>query len=126
MKYEDAPSDLSFRLSRDPGERIHFIDKFIVPRQGITEFMDRVYINRNFIRTLPGFIRDDAYERTDSDGNLIYITVAVWEDQEALNNAKKSVQAEYQKQKFDMAEMFQRLNITMDRGIYNESTINVN
>lgn len=101
---------------------VSFIDKFIVPEKGVTEFLDRVAVNRKFIKDLPGFIRDNAYERTDEYRNLIFITIAIWESQEAVKNAKEAVQAEYLRQGFSPEEMFQRLGITMDRGIYKNAS----
>ncbi|EJL61787.1 antibiotic biosynthesis monooxygenase family protein [Flavobacterium sp. CF136] len=98
-----------------------FIDKFIVPEKSKQEFLERVSINRNFIKNLNGFIKDEAYERTDEDGNLIYITIAIWENETSLKKAKETVQAEYKKEGFNIAEMLARLNITMDRNIYKES-----
>ncbi|OQP45111.1 hypothetical protein A4D02_34340 [Niastella koreensis] len=101
--------------------QVNFIDKFFVPAAAVNEFQERVHINRNFIKTLPGFIEDAAYEYHDSEGNLILVTVALWQNSEALNNAKEAVQAEYKKQGFDAQAMFKRLNITIDRGIYTQS-----
>jgi hypothetical protein len=97
-----------------------FIDKFIVPAQSKQEFLERVTINRNFIRNLNGFIKDEAYERIDEHGNFIFMTIAVWENEAVLKKAKEAVQAEYKKEGFDIAEMFTRLKITMDRNIYKE------
>jgi len=98
-----------------------FIDKFIVPEKSKQEFLQRVNINRNFIKNLNGFIKDEAYERTDEHGNLIFMTIAVWENEAVLKKAKEAVQASYKKEGFDITEMFTRLNITMDRNIYKES-----
>ncbi|MBO9583232.1 MAG: hypothetical protein J7574_03635 [Flavobacterium sp.] len=98
-----------------------FIDKFTVPQKSKQEFLKRVSINRNIIKQLNGFIKDDAYERTDEKGNLIYMTIAVWQNQTVLKKAKEIVQAEYKKEGFDIAEMFARLNITMERNTYNET-----
>lgn len=100
-----------------------FIDKFLIPEIAKLEFIERVNINRNFIKELAGFIEDSAYERTDEHGNLIYITIAVWENEDALKKAKEAVQAEYKKHGFNPAEMFERLNITMDRGSYKEAIL---
>jgi heme-degrading monooxygenase HmoA len=99
---------------------VHFIDKFFVPAAAKQAFYERMAINRKFIKTLPGFISDAAYERTDDDGNLVCITIAVWANAEALNKAKEAVLAEYKKQGFNPAEMFKQLNIVIDRGVYNE------
>lgn len=98
-----------------------FIDKFIVPAQSKQEFLERVTINRNFIRNLIGFIKDEAYERIDEHGNFIFMTIAVWENETVLKKAKEAVQSEYKKEGFDITEMFIRLKITMDRNIYKES-----
>lgn len=111
--------DLSLLLKRTPSnEHVQFIDKFFVPAAAKKEFYERMSINRAFIKTLPGFIVDAAYEYTDGDGNLICVTVAQWESREALNKAKDTVREEYRKQGFDPAAMFKRLNIVADRGIY--------
>lgn len=99
-----------------------FIDKFFVPAGAIQEFTERMNINRNFIKTLPGFMGDSAYERIDEQGNLVIITIANWENEEGIKNAKELVQAEYKRQGFNLAEMMERLNITMDRGIYKQLT----
>lgn len=101
-----------------PKGAVQFIDKFIVPAAAKQEFLERVTINRSFIKTLPGFVEDAAYERADGQGNLVFITVAVWLSEEAVQKAKEAVQAEYKKQGFDMPGMLKRLGIAMERGIY--------
>ncbi|MDQ6528333.1 hypothetical protein [Flavobacterium sp. LHD-85] len=98
-----------------------FIDKFIVPEKSKQEFLERVQINRNFIKHLDGFINDNAYERIDENGNLIYITIAVWKNESVLKKAKETVQAYYKKEGFNISEMFERLHITMERNVYKES-----
>lgn len=111
------PFDLAPLAPPHKGE-IYFIDKFFVPAAGIGEFHERMHINRNFIKTLPGFITDAAYEHKDEQGNLICVTVARWSSQEAVGKAKEAVQEEYKKEGFDMPAMMKRLNITIDRGLY--------
>ena len=107
-------------LSNNNKDKVFFIDKFFIPAAAKKEFYDRMSINRDFIKKLPGFITDAAYVHTDDNGNLICVTVAQWESKEAMNKAREVVQAEYKKQGFDMAEMVKRLNITVDRGVYTE------
>jgi len=101
-------------------DKISLIDKFFVPIASKAEFYERMHINRSFLNNLPGLIRQDAYEYTDQDGNLVCVTVAQWESKEAIAKAKEAVQAEYKKEGFDMPGMLKRLNITMDRGIYTD------
>lgn len=111
------PTDLTALAPPKHGE-VNFIDKFFVPAAAIDEFHQRMQTNRIFIRTLPGFITDAAYERKDEQGNLICITVARWSGMEAVGKAKEAVQEEYKKEGFDMPAMMKRLDITIDRGIY--------
>ena len=115
------PADVNVLYNkRAHNGQVNFIDKFFVPAAAIAAFRERVQVSRNFIKKLPGFIEDAAYEYNDNDGNLIFITVALWQSQGALNNAKEAVQAEYKKEGWNAAEMFKRLNITVDRGIYTQ------
>ena len=101
-----------------------FIDQFIIPLNAQDEFIERMTINRNFIKTLPGFIEDIAYERFDEQQNMICITVAAWENETAIKNAKAAVLALYEKQGFDMPAMLERLVIKMERGLYRERSEN--
>ena len=115
------PDDVNVIYAKAHKGLVRFIDKFLVPANAKQEFLERVKINRDFIKQLPGFVEDAAYERIDEQGNLIFITVAVWQNEEVLQKAKEAVQAEYKKQGFNPAVMFERLHITMDRGMYREA-----
>ncbi|MEN2414296.1 hypothetical protein [Flavobacterium mesophilum] len=118
---QTADNNLQTETKKSENMKQIFIDKFIVPQKSKQEFLKRVDINRNIVKKLNGFVKDDAYERTDEKGDLIYITIAVWENETVLKKAKEIVQAEYKKEGFDIAEMLTRLNITMERNIYNEA-----
>lgn len=123
QQLEAVPLDLALLSKETQNEYVYFIDKFLVPAQAKPEFLQRANINRNYIKTLPGFIEDAAYECNDEQGNMVYITIAVWKNEESLSKAKEAVQAEYKKQGFNPAAMLERLHITMDRGIYREDTL---
>lgn len=95
-----------------------FIDKFTIPQQAKQEFTEKMNINRAFIKNLPGFIADSAYERIDQNGNINCMTIALWASEQALNEAKAAVQAEYQRIGFNPTELLARLNIIMEREVY--------
>ncbi|MEX0646644.1 MAG: ester cyclase [Balneolaceae bacterium] len=98
------------------------IDKFIVPQEANEEFINRLDTNLDFIRTLPGFVKTAAYEQTGGEGEFNFVTTAFWESNEALESAKKAVKNEYHRQGFDPSEMFNRLNIKIERAVYREKT----
>jgi len=52
------------------------------------------------------------------NGDLSIMTVAVWETIEHLDNARKLVQEEYKRKKFDPAEFTRGHGITMERQLY--------
>jgi steroid delta-isomerase-like uncharacterized protein len=110
------PNDLSV-LAAKKGQVI-FIDKFSLPAAGKKEFYERMHMNRSFIKKLPGFITDEAYESTDDQGNLNCITIAQWQSMEAITQAREAVQAEYKRIGFDREELYKRLQITVNRAIY--------
>ncbi|MEO8475314.1 MAG: ester cyclase [Chryseolinea sp.] len=115
------PKDVtSIRNTSPEKNQVVFIDRFVVPQPSYKEFYERAAINRTYIKTLPGFVRDEAYEMKDAEGKIIFITVAVWANEEAIKNARIFVQQEYAKQGFDMPGLIKRLNIVMERGNYKQ------
>ena len=99
---------------------ILFIDTFTVLDNAKADFLTRVKINRDLLKTLPGFIEDHVYEKTTGDGIFNYITIAVWENEEAIENAKKQIITSYKKSGFDMPEFLKNNNINLQRATYIE------
>lgn len=97
---------------------VYFVDKFFVPKTSIDEFTKQMKSNQAFIANLSGLIKREAIQKTDTLGNLTIITIAVWESQDKLDEAKQSVQTEFKRISFNPAEFYQRLNIKMEREIY--------
>lgn len=113
------PTDISAAPGKkEIQEEIYFIDKFSVPRISIMEFKAQMKYNREFIKTLPGYVRGEAFEQYDNEGNLSIITIAAWENSDRLNEAKLAAQAEFKRIGFNPSEFYQRLNIKMERGQY--------
>jgi hypothetical protein len=95
-----------------------FIDKFFVPKNSIDEFKQKMNYNRNFISNLKGYVKGDAFEQIDREGNFTVITIAVWENQEYPDKAKVLVQAEFNRINFNPVEFYQCLNVKLERGLY--------
>lgn len=102
----------------DKSRRVLLIDTFTVPPEAREIFLKRMNISRTMLRTLPGFIEDHAYEKTAGESKFNYITVATWESEEAISNAKKLVNARYAEEGFDLAEFIKQNRITMERAMY--------
>ena len=117
-----VPFDLSsLTAKRGDGDQVSFIDKFFVPKASVKEFTERMNYNRNFIGQQPGLVTSERYDQYDENKNLIIITIAIWQTQDHLNKAKDAMQAEFKRIGFAPQEFYKRLDIKMERGIYNSS-----
>lgn len=99
-----------------------FADRFIVPEKIEIIFETRMNFNRGFIQSLPGFIADEVFKTTLNDGSFQYLTIAKWENQEALQQAKALIQKEYERIGFDPAVFTRRNNIQLERQEYKVSS----
>lgn len=86
----------------DKSKRVTFIDTFTIPENAREAFIGRMNKNRDLLKTIPGFIEHHAYEKTSDAGRFNYITIAVWENEDAITNAKKAVDAHYEKENFNL------------------------
>jgi len=57
-----------------------------------------------FLRTLPRFVEGFVYENTHGRSRHNVVTTAVWKDEEALQNAKKSAAEGFQRIGFNPPE----------------------
>lgn len=112
------PTNFPSTLSQGDESNVFFIDKFIIPQYAIEEFTQRMQYNRNFIKSIPGFIKDEVLSHEDNHGNLVLMTIAVWQSQDHLDKAKQSVQAEYKKINFNPTEFTERLGIKTERAVF--------
>jgi len=94
------------------------IDKIFIPKSSIPEISERSSMIARFIKSLPGLVSEEEFEQEDSDGNLTLITIAVWENEESIGNARKSVQARFYGTGENTQDLMGRLNVKMERGIY--------
>jgi heme-degrading monooxygenase HmoA len=93
-----------------------FIDKIIVPASNRTDFVTRMKATQQFLHALPGFISQATYERTDADGNSVFLTATVWQDKAAIDNAQVALAAEYKRTGFDRAAYNKKMNIKREGG----------
>ena len=93
-----------------------FIDKITVPVTYKEEFVTRMKTTQHFLHALPGFISQATYERADEEGKVIFVTVTVWKDKAAIDDAQKAVEAEYKRTGFDRVAFNKKMNIIREGG----------
>jgi heme-degrading monooxygenase HmoA len=94
------------------------IDAFIVPEESRAAFLERAHQAQSFVRTLPGFVEGFLYEKQDGETRYNFLTTAVWESEEAFENAKKAVAIEFQKRGFNPQDAARKLKIESVRSTY--------
>lgn len=114
---EIIPADL-IQKNTIKHDWVYFVDEFEISQKAYEKFKEKLDYNRIFIKKLNGFVRDEVIMKTNSSNNITIMTIAIWENEQSLIEAKKSVQEEYKRINFNPTEFNKNLNIKMKRDIY--------
>lgn len=98
--------------------QIALIDGFVVAEEVREEFLSNVRFSADYLKTLPGFIEGYVYERVAGNNRFNIVTTAVWESEQAMEDAKKSAAIEFQKRGFNPPEIMKRLGVQIERAEY--------
>ena len=101
-------------------KHIYRVDKFVVPASARDEFLVRSNAIRDVLKRQEGFVRDSYLEQIAGPGEFNIVTIAEWETQAHIEQAKAAVSAILKETGFNPQEMYQRLNIQADIGFYQE------
>jgi heme-degrading monooxygenase HmoA len=101
--------------------QVVLIDTFVVPEASKAALVEKARESAIFLRTLPGFVEGYIYEKTGGDSAHNIVTTAVWQDHAAFENAKKSAAEEFQRVGFNPQEIMSKLNVTIERAVYQRS-----
>lgn len=94
------------------------IDTFVVPEESRAAFLDRAHTVQRFMKPLPGFVEGFIYEQRAGTSQHNVLTIAVWEDEQAFENAKQAVASENQRQGINPQEVTKQLGIEFTRAVY--------
>jgi len=94
------------------------IDTFIVPEESKTVLLQETRKIQRFLKTLRGFVEGFVYEKTAGDSRVNIVTTAVWESDAAMENAKKTAAAQFQKLGFNPQQLMRDLNVEAGRAVY--------
>ena len=113
------PTDLSALLNTAVhGDHVYLVDRFLVPKASIGPFKQRMNYTKDYVKTLPGFVKYEVMEQKDREGNATIMTVATWANQAKLDQAKLLVQEEFKKNDFEPDTFYKKLHIKAERSIY--------
>jgi heme-degrading monooxygenase HmoA len=98
-----------------------YIGELSVPKESEAEFLEAARRSGRFIRTLPGFVEGFLYEKKDGESHHNFMTTAVWESEEAFENAKAAIVLDNQRRGYDPQETAKRLKIETVRSTFERS-----
>jgi quinol monooxygenase YgiN len=117
----EAPPEKTMPVQIDvanhPNQRFR-IDAFEVPAAALAEFQAAMQRNMAFIRTQPGFLGHVVFTKVSGPTTFNIATIAVWEDQAAIDKASEQVRAYYQRIGFDGPAMIARWGVKASLGYY--------
>lgn len=94
------------------------IDTFTIPVESMPAFLERAQQMQRFIKTLPGFVEGFLYQKQSGASQHDVVTVAVWQNQEMFEAAKRAVTAYTQQQGIDPQASSRQLGVELVRSIY--------
>ena len=96
------------------------VDKFKVPAAAQEEFLKRAMDAQEMLRRQPGFLEGRLLKKNGGPGLFNFVSIAVWENAEAVAAAKEAMAA-YQKAKGVNPDEFRaRVGIEADVASYEE------
>lgn len=112
------PIDIASLAKKHADGKVALIDKIVIPKAAVDEVMQQIHHINQFIAGLPGLVRQEAFDQADTVGNKTLVTTAIWESQAALAHAGEKVQAEFHRINLTPQEFFSRLQVKMERSVY--------
>ncbi len=94
------------------------VDRFAVPAQARSAFMDQVHRVDQVLGTLPGCRQNLVLTQPGSSGELHVVTLVEWADAESMTAAKAFMQGKYAQAGFDPQAFMQALGVRADLGLY--------
>jgi heme-degrading monooxygenase HmoA len=99
-------------------QHVFRVDRFNVPNSARAEFLQRVTDTHRILARQKGFVRDYLLEQSAGPDAFNLVTLAEWESQHAIEEARDAVAELHRQLGFDAREIFGRLGIRAELGNY--------
>ncbi|ABE43323.1 antibiotic biosynthesis monooxygenase [Polaromonas sp. JS666] len=96
------------------------VDKFQVPAESLTPFIDQIQHVQRTLGTLPGCRQKHVLTQTGGPSEFNVVTIVEWANAQALAAAQAVVQKQLAEEGFDLASFRQKLNVRGDSGFYSQ------
>lgn len=114
---QQAPSKTENVTNTQKMENKILIGEVFIPKGSIEEFYKQ-NVTTAFLKKQAGFVEGKIYERIDASGNLHWLTITTWLNQQAYENAQKALKEYYKSIQFNPMVFRERLGITAEHELY--------
>ena len=97
------------------------IDKFVVPSQSISAFVERIHQVQRMLGEQPGCLQKHVLTQTGDSSEFDVVTVVEWADADAVTAAQAVMQKRLASKGFDIQAFRKKLGVRGDSGTYREA-----
>jgi antibiotic biosynthesis monooxygenase (ABM) superfamily enzyme len=98
--------------------QVVLIDIFVIPEESKEVFLEKTRTAQSVIKALPGFIEGYVYVKSSGPSQYNVVTTAVWENEDAMANARTAIATSYEKIGFNPQTIMQELGVQVSRATY--------
>jgi hypothetical protein len=113
------PADSAPRASSSTS--IFRIDKFAVPSQSISAFVERIHQVQRMLGEQPGCLQKHVLVQTGDSSEFDVVTVVEWASADAVAVAQAVMQKRLAIEGFDIQAFRKKLGVRGDSGMYREA-----
>jgi hypothetical protein len=97
------------------------VDKFVVPSQSISAFVERIHHVQRVLGDLPGCLQKHVLTQTGDSSEFDVVTVVEWASADAVAAARVVMQKQFAVEGFDLQAFRKKLGVRGDSGMYREA-----
>lgn len=97
------------------------VDKFVVPSQSISAFIERIHHVQGMLGELPGCLQKHVLIQTGDSSEFDVVTVVEWANADAVAAAQAVMQKQLASEGFDLQAFRKKLGVRGDSGMYREA-----
>lgn len=112
---------MSTRPSTNPSAPVFRIDKFVVPTDALSAFIEQVQRTQQTLGVLPGCRQNLVMTQTGGPGEFNVVTLVEWVNTQAIAAATAAMQKKYAEEGFDPSAFMQTLGVRADLGLYSKA-----
>ncbi len=97
------------------------IDKFVVPSQSISAFVERIHHVQRMLGEQPGCLQKHVLTQTGDSSEFDVVTVVEWASADAVAAARLVIEKQLATEGFDIQAFRRKLGVRGDSGMYREA-----